>query len=335
MSTRIYPIAVIGGGAAGTMAVLRSVLNNDDTLFFPGNNLDKKRSRALWVAKVENMPAHFDYKKGIEQPSRETFNWITKSPFAKNFHWHKNRGIKEISKDRDGNFDLIDNKGESYKARFVILCTGIMDVQPHIKGDIAPVFPYANMQSLDYCLRCDGHHVFEKKTGVIGHSEGAGWVMSILHERYQPPESHIFLHGKKAEFSDDVLAMLKAYQVKIHEEEIVEIKGDEKKGILHSFVLANGEEVAVDISFISLGMIIYNELAKSLGAKLDERGFVLTDEKGETSVKGLYVAGDLRANAKKQIYTAWDQAVDSADAINNQLRREFRAEALENFNDNN
>lgn len=328
MADYIYPVAIIGGGAAGTMAALRCVLNNDETLFFPGTNLDKKRSRALWVTKIENMPAHFDYKKGIEQPNRETFNWIKKSEFADKFHWLKNRGVKEINRNKAGHFDLKDNKGELYHARFVILCTGITDVQPHISGSIEPVFPYANMQTLDYCLRCDGHHVLGKKTGVIGHSNGAGWVASMLYERYRCPEMHIFLHGQKSEFSDEVRSLIKAYQIKVYEHEIVEIRGDKKKGLLTSFVLADGLEVPVDISFISLGMIIYNELAKSLGAKLDERGFVLTNEKGESSVPGLYVAGDLRANAKKQIYTAWDQAVDSADAINAILRREFRQNLL-------
>ena len=39
-----------------------------------------------------------------------------------------------------------------------------------------------------------------------------------------------------------------------------------------------------------------------------------------TSVDGVYVAGDLRANTKKQIYTAWDTAVDAADAFNAKLR---------------
>lgn len=60
---KIYDIAVIGGGSAGTMAMQRAVLNNDECLFFPGNAKNKKRSRAFWVSKVENMPAHFNYKK--------------------------------------------------------------------------------------------------------------------------------------------------------------------------------------------------------------------------------------------------------------------------------
>ena len=331
MALKTYPVAVIGGGSAATMAALRSVLNNEDTLFYPGSQLDKKRSRALWVAKVENVPAHFGYKKGIEQPNKETWEWIKNGPFAKKFHTQHGRGVAEMQKDSDGCFLLKDDQEEWYRAEYVILCTGIMDIQPHISGSIEPVFPYANLQTLDYCLRCDGHHVLGQKTGVIGHSNVTAWVTCMLYERYECPQMHIFLHGRKDEFSSEVKELLEMYNVKVHPDEIVEIRGDKKKGILASFLLANGEEVPIDFSFISLGMIVYNQLAKDLGAKVDDREFVVTSEKGETTVENLYVAGDLRAEVKKQIYTAWDTAVDSADHINGKIRRRRRKENLERF----
>jgi thioredoxin reductase (NADPH) len=45
MTQKIYSVCVIGGGSAGTMAALRTVLNNDECLFFPGSPQNKKRSR--------------------------------------------------------------------------------------------------------------------------------------------------------------------------------------------------------------------------------------------------------------------------------------------------
>ena len=73
-----------------------------------------------------------------------------------------------------------------------------------------------------------------------------------------------------------------------------------------------------------MGLIVYNELAKQLGAELDGRGFVIGDMNGLTSVSGLYVAGDLKANTRKQIYTAWDNAVSAATAINLIIRTNER-----------
>ena len=108
----IYPIAVIGGGAAGTMAALRGVLNNDVVLLFPGSPKDKKKSRGFWVAKVENMPGYHGYKKGIENPNRETFKWIQEeSDYSERLHLQKNRGIVSIKKEGDL-FVLTDNKDD-------------------------------------------------------------------------------------------------------------------------------------------------------------------------------------------------------------------------------
>ncbi len=320
---KIHDVAVIGGGSAGAMAVLRVVLNNDECLFFPGSPKDKKRSRAFWVSKVENMPGHLDYKKGIEEPNRESFDWLAAGPFKEKFIWKKNTGVVSISKGDDGIFTITDNKNETYQARFVILCTGVMDVQPTIQGSIEPIYPYANIQLADYCLRCDGHHVLNKKIAVLGHNSAAAWVAIMLYERYQCPEVTIVTNGEVPSFDEETSALIKRYNFKVETNAITEIKGDPKNKILEAFVCGTNT-VNAEFAFIALGMIVYNELAKMLNANLDQRGFVTTDNKGKSSVEGLYIAGDLRANTKKQIYTAWDCAVDSADDINILIRRKKR-----------
>lgn len=319
----IYPVCVIGGGAAGTMALLRTVLNNDDCLFFPGSPKDKKKSRALWVRKVENVPAHLGYRRGIEDPNLETLKWIGESAFKERLHQKKNTGVVSLKKTGD-HFSIVDSKGETHTALNVILCTGAMDVQPEIAGSIETIFDYANAQTVDYCLICDGHHVLGKKTSIIGHTDAAAWVAILLQERYSPKPLVILTHGKTPEFGSEVKGLLTKYQIEVLTSEIESIEGEEKGKILRGFNLSNGEKIETDIAFVSLGMIVYNELALEAGAEVDPRGFVLTDDKGQTNVPGLYVAGDLRAKAKKQIYTAWDQAVDSANAINLKLRQERR-----------
>lgn len=320
---KIYDVAVVGGGSAGTMAAMRVVLNNDDCLFFPGSPKDKKKSRAFWVSKVENMPAHLNYKKGIEEPNKESLDWLTEGPFKEKFHWKKNRGIVTVVKRDDGVFKLTDDKNESYLSHYIILCTGVMDVQPKIHGKIDPIFPYANVQLADYCLRCDGHHVLGKKLGIIGHTTSAAWVAIMLFERYHNTDVTIFLNGELENFDDETKKLLKRYQFKIINESIDHLRGDPKLHSLQGFEIGH-HFYPTEIVFIALGMIVYNELAKSLMADLDQRGFVLTDNKGKSSVEGLYIAGDLRANTKKQIYTAWDTAVDSADEINILIRRKKR-----------
>ncbi len=262
MSDYIYPVAVVGGGSAGVMAALRTVLNNDETIFFPGTALNKKRSRALWVAKVENVPGHLGYKKGIEQPNRESLQWLSEGPQKDKLHWKKNIGIVSIKKDTDGIFTLIDSKNESWRARFVILATGVMDVQPVINGSIEEIFPYANAQTADYCLRCDGHHVLGKKTAIIGHQNGAAWVAIMLYERYKTPKMSVLTHNKTSEINGDALELCKKYGIEIIEGEIVAVMGKDNGKTMEGFQLADGSVHEYDWSFVSLGNIVYNELAK-------------------------------------------------------------------------
>lgn len=302
------------------MASLRGALNNNEVILFPGTPKDKKKSRALWVSKIENMPGYLDFKKGIVDSHNQTLEQLK---VYDNFQTVTNEGIKSISKDSQGLFELTDSKDNKYKAQYVVLATGVMDVQPEIEGSIKPALPYANVQLIDYCLRCDGHHVKGKKTAIIGHGVGAAWVAIMLHEKYGT-EIDILANGEKTEFTETENKLLSLYNIKVYANKIQSIQGNVRKNKLESFTLDDGTVIPADISFISLGMIVYNELAKDLGADLDKRGFVVTNSKGETTVENLYAVGDIRAETKKQIYTAWDTAVDSLDDINAKIRKHKR-----------
>lgn len=323
-----FKIAVVGGGSAGVMAALRGVLNNDEVILYMGSPKAKKRSRAQWVAKVENMPGHLEYKKGIMNPNIETLKWIRESDFSHLLSEVKT-SVTEVIKNDDGSFTVKDEKGGEENVFAVVLATGVMDVQPHIQGSIQPILPYANVQLVDYCIRCDGHHVYKKKTSIIGPGDGAAWVGILLKERYDVPEMTIITNGDKAEFSEDVKKLMKLYDIKVEYSPIKEIHGNAKELVLEGYTLEDGTKIDTQISFISLGMIVYNELAKALGVELDERGFVNTFKQSETSIENIYAIGDLKANSKKQIYTGWDNAVDALDSINSKKRR-LKREALLN-----
>lgn len=316
---KVYSICVVGGGAAGVMSALRAVLNNDECLLFTGNKRDRKKSREFWVRKVENIPGFFDYKKGVIDPHRQCLEWIQQSDFRENLILKEKSSVSKIRKLESDLFEITDDKKGVYFSRFVILCTGVMDIQPEIGGRIDPIFPYANKQVVDYCLRCDGHKTLGKKTVIIGHEPSAAWVAVMLHERYSPPLMIVLTHGEKRLYSDELKELILRYNIVVKTEKIVKVLGDKKS--LDGYQLESGEIIRAEFSFISLGMIVYNELAKELDAEVDKRGFVIADRDGQTSVPGLFVAGDLRAGIKKQVYTAWDSAVDSADKINGMLRQ--------------
>jgi len=316
----IYDVAIIGAGGAGQMAMLRAALNHLKTVIYLGDAQTTKKGRATWVFDVDNIPGMFGRKRPITSTTKEVLQFIDADEKLKPYLTTVKRAVTSVRK-ADGLFVLSDGTDET-RARFVVLCTGTMDVQPHIQGSIEPILPFANKGDVLYCIRCDGHRTAGHHCAVIGHGSGAGWIAVMLKERYDLPELTVMTHGHAFEGSDEVRALMEKYGIKLVTGEITEVIGDAKTG-LKGFRVGD-EAVSVTKSFVALGSIVYNALAKQLNVKLSADDHVLTDDKGETSVPGFFAAGDLVEGKKKQVYTAWDMAVDAVDAIDARIRLQKR-----------
>ena len=125
--------------------------------------------------------------------------------------------------------------------------------------------------------------------------------------------------------SEALIGAQERHGIDVHTEEIREILGDARQG-LQGFRVGQ-QVVEVPYAFVALGSVVYNDLAKQLGARLAGDGHVITDERGETSVPGFYAAGDLVQGKKQQVYTAWDNAVDAVDSIDFRIRQLKREES--------
>lgn len=309
-----YPIAIIGAGAAGTMAVQRAVLNNDNVLLFTGSRDTQRSSRGYWVRKVDNIPGCLHYERTILELRNDVLKGLALSPLAHNLFLIED-SVCQIEK--IGNcFKLTDSAGRTYDTDYVVLATGIMDEQPSIQGSIRSVLKYANSQTVVYCALCDGHRSFGKKTAVIGHEETAADTALYLFKKYQPAKMTLLTNGQKQAFPPKFSAELQKRQIPVLESPIQEILGDQEHRQLAGFTLENGESVDAEIAFVSLGIRPNNQLALQLGAQVDDRGLVVTNTNHESTVPNLFVIGDLQANTMKQIYTAWQQAVECMLLIN-------------------
>lgn len=314
---KIYPVAIIGAGAGGTMAVKRSVLNNTPTLLFTGAKQERKRSRGYWVRKVDNIPGFGKYERTILEVRNETLNELAHSPMSQNL-FVLEESIFTIEKEKDY-FKLVDGNGRTYYASYVVLATGMMDEQPHIQGSIKPVLNYANGQTILYCSLCDGHRSANKNTVVIGYSETAASVALLLKEKYPVKSMTLLTNGHHPEFGS-FNSQLAAKNIKIVTHPIQEVLGNKELKELSGFLIENGKIVKAEIAFVSLGIRPNNELALQIGAKSDEKGLIIADDHGETNVPNLFVVGDLRSNSLKQIYTAWQNAVEAVQTINRRIR---------------
>jgi thioredoxin reductase (NADPH) len=312
-----HDIAVIGAGGAGQMALLRAVLNHLRTIVFLGDKDSTRRSRAAWVRTVENIPGMFDKTWPITTTTREVLRFIEGREDLQPFLTTVKRTAISIEK-QDDRFVISTGDG-SYHARFVVLCTGTMDVQPRIGGSIEPLFPYANREEILYCVRCDGHRTVGKPCAVIGHQAVAGQIAVLLKERYDLPALHVLTHGRPFEGDDRLLALMERYGIQLQTEEIVGILGDPKKR-LEGFRVGD-REVHAAHAVVAMGSVVYNDLAKQVGAELSDDDHVVTDARGETSVSGFFAAGDLVHGKRKQVYTSWDMAVDAVDSIDARIRK--------------
>lgn len=325
-----YDIAVIGAGGAGTMAYLRAVLNHDRTILFTGDAATKKRGRATWVADVDNIPGMHDVRKPITSTTKSTLKWLGAQESLRDVGTVVAAQVTHIDKEAEGFRLHYSAKSESKtaRARYVILATGLMDVQPLIGGSMDPIFPYANRGDVLYCVRCDGHRTISKPLSVIGRDEDAVWIAGMMHERYGHQGIAILGNGTAIAPSAATKSFADAYGFKFYAEPIVEVMGDPKGAGLSGYRLEGGLVVETMQTIVSLGTIVYNQLLKELGGELNEAGRVIVSDILETSVSDVFAVGDMVAGKKLQIYTAWDEAVDAADAINKRLRATYRKRAV-------
>ena len=85
-----------------------------------------------------------------------------------------------------------------------------------------------------------------------------------MKERYNCPEVILLSNGKEFDHSDEVKELIQKYDFQLNSQPITEVLGDAKNKQLDGYKLSDGTQVETEFTFISLGMIIYNELAKSL-----------------------------------------------------------------------
>jgi thioredoxin reductase (NADPH) len=369
-SSEVYEVLIVGGGIAGSAAALRAAQYLHRTLWVRGSKLDAKRSRAQWVYNIDNMIGVHDgivrkkvrkLLRGDEYESaREALDAAPHLPISTrdivdNVVDRIEAGYAECvsmlnatasaaRREADGSF-VVTVDEEEYRARHLVLATGVMDRQPEIlksnrKGelqdDIKWIYPAANREQVLYCIRCEGHLSKGQKVAVIGTSETAAQIAMMLHERYASAAA-LLTNGEAPAWSKDSAQLLAAYGVEVHQARIVDFNSSQDA--LESIELDDGTTLRVRFGLVSMGLYkVYNELAVQLGAVLGDEGkpidqrHVQIDARGETSVQNLFVVGDLAQRpdepVMKQVYTSQEYAVRALDVVDSRMRRARRAAAL-------
>lgn len=288
---------IIGGGPAGLTAALYLARFRRRFLL-----VDAGAPRAAWIPASHNIPV---FAEGIGGPEI----------LARAREHAERYGARILSGTVTGLRCLPDHflaslgAGQEIRARRVLLATGALDVEPDL-----PDLPDAVRRGLvRYCPICDGYESMDRRIAVIGRGDrGLGEAVFIA--RTYPSDVTLLTLGVPMRLSPDQRETLAQNRVKLVEAPIRAL--DMRDGRIAALRLQGGEEYCFDILYSALGLKYRSDLAIALGAEHDEAGALAVDGHGQTTVKGLYAAGDI-VRGLDQIVVAMGHAAIAATHIHN------------------
>lgn len=208
----------------------------------------------------------------------------------------------------DDGFAVLTAGGEQVDCGALLLATGFRDTLPPIAGarelhgDLVVPCPY-----------CDAFEVRGQPLAVFSHPDTRG--AEFAHVMAQWSGDIVFCAERRPELSDPERASLASRGVRVEHRELRSI---EREGDGLRLVFAEGESLWRRKLFYHLGGGPASNLPARLGAKLDERGSVVVSRGQESSIPGLFVAGDATRDALQAVVAAGEGA-SAAVAINAHL----------------
>lgn len=160
-------------------------------------------------------------------------------------------------------------------------------------------------RGVSYCATCDGAFFKEKTIAVVGGGNSA-IQEAIFLTRFA---TKVFVIHRRDELRADKILQKRAFENKkiefLWNSVVTEVKGNTKvEGVSILNVKSDEEkEIALDGVFVYIGYAPNTSFLKNF-VPLDEKGYVITNERLETGVPGVFACGDVRANALKQVSVA-------------------------------
>jgi len=294
---KIYDLIIIGAGTAGLSAAQYAGRSNLQTLVIEEKS---EGGQANLIDKLENYPGILEPVSGYDFSVNMKKQAVL---FGAEFVSGKVTGLG-----RKANTFIVplESSGEepvTYEARTVLLATGAQHRFLGVPGET----DYTG-KGVSYCATCDGPFFRNKHIVVVGGGDAAcdeAGFLAHLTDRVT------MIHRKDRFRAQKALAerTINNPHIKVLFNTVLkEIHGTAgAAGKVTSALIENAEtgiseELACDAVFIFIGMDPRTELASL--AKKDEGGYLITDEHMQTSIRGLFAAGDIRSKPFRQIVTA-------------------------------
>jgi len=292
MKPIIYDVIIIGSGPAGFTAGIYTCRSQLKTLliecFIPS-------SQAVVADWIENYPG---FPEGIEGFGLvERFKNQAKN-FGLDFYTGKVDNIK--LEDKQKNIWQVKSEDKIFHSLAVILAVGAKPKQLGIEGEEA-----FRGKGVSYCAICDGTFFKDKDIVVVGGGNSA--VSEALYlTRFA--RKIILVHRRNRLRAVPILAQRAKENKKIElvwNSVITQVYGKDKvEGVgLKNVVDQVQSRLACSGVFVSVGLIPNTDFLGGL-VKLDDDGYIVTDQAMQTSCPGIFACGDCRVKHLRQIVTA-------------------------------
>jgi thioredoxin reductase (NADPH) len=301
---RTYEVIIIGGGPAGMTAGLYTTRSRLNTLLV---ELSLFGGQMTTTELIENYPG---FPEGIN--GTDLSQLMEKQ--AKRF------GLETIHQEvlevkLEGDQKIVRTNESDYYTEALIISSGTEYRKLGIPGEEAFIG-----KGVSFCATCDGAFFRDSRVVVVGGGDSAltealfltkfATEVTIIHRRDALRATKIY---QERTFANPKIKFL-------WNSVIQEIRGDKVvQSILVKNIKTNQvEEFQTEGVFLFVGILPKTQFLKGL-IKMDEGGYIITNENCETSVKGIFAAGDCRKKLLRQITTAVGDGATAAFAAERYL----------------
>ena len=192
-------------------------------------------------------------------------------------------------------------ESQVFEAQRLLLATGLRDLTPDCPG-----FHEFYGSSVHHCPDCDGYEVRDKRVAVLSYNHNtAAFASNLL-----TWTKHLTVLSDGHEISSSDVSKLADLDIAIRTESVVGLEGDTSTRQLKRVIFADGDPLECDALFFNLGTELASNFHETLGCRLDdESGLVWVDDSRQTSVEGVYAAGDITPNSQLAVVAAAEGAM--------------------------
>ncbi len=210
-------------------------------------------------------------------------------------------------------------KKNTFLTRTIIIATGAQHRLLDVKGE-----QDLYGKGVSYCATCDGAFYKEKEVAVVGGGDVALEDAIFLSRLCKK----VYLIHRRDEFRGAKILQEKVFSISnieiIWDSIVTEIKGEKEVTSISIKNLKSQEdrEINLDGVFVAIGIIPNSHIFES-HLNLDDGNYIIAGEDCKTSVAGVFVAGDVRTKALRQIVTAVSDGANAITSVEKYLATNF------------